>query len=90
MGESISLTSYPEPNMHAIHFSLCCKQFAKGYEELIEEILSSRFVLGYEAWVSMFEHPEVIIEGFTIHNIWNIYADFTANSRHIPAVKAAG
>lgn len=54
------LLSEPEFVTYASQLTLSCKQYTLHYEELIEEILSSRFDLGYERWIEMFENPYIL------------------------------
>lgn len=50
----------PAFGTYATQLTLSSKQFTIRYEDLIEEILSARFDIGYDSWVEMFEKPEIL------------------------------
>ena len=51
------LLDEPVYRIYATQLTLSCRKFLLSYEGMIEEILSSKFDLGYDAWVEMFEKP---------------------------------
>lgn len=54
------LMKVPEYSVYATQLSLSCKQYVLLYDNLIEEILASRFDLGYTDWLAMFENPYLL------------------------------